>query len=347
VSRDRTARLWYPNGYQHAFFPHTGDIRHAAISPDERWLATAGTDSAARVWATTADNPVAAEAEKRRETLRLGHSGSVTHVAFERDGRHLLTAGVDGYLRRWSLAPDPLFQALPTEWLNKLAIAPNGASVVTAGGNYSPGLWTLEGDTLPRRLAPHEDDLSDASYSTDGRWLATSDNRRTTIVFSTDAYTPIRRFPGRYSAVGRDVLVTSGNGRTLQRFTLPSGERLEDIETSAEIQALAISSANQVAAVLDNGTVLLRDLTARSSIERAHLAHERVRNVAYSPAGDRLATTGPDGTVRIWDATGQLLKTFSAADPVTAVAFDRSARTSPLAVRPARSRFGMSDPARW
>jgi WD40 repeat protein len=267
---------------------------------------------------------VTGEAEKRRETVRLGHSGVVTHVAFDRDGRHLLTASADGYLRRWSVAPDPLFETLPTEWLNKVAIAPNGLSVATAGGNYSPGVWALGGDSAPRRLAPHQDDLSDASYSADGRWLATSDNRMTTIVFSTDAYTPVGRFTGRYSAVGRDDLVTSGNGRTLQRFRLPSGEPLEEVETLAEIQALAISSANQVAAVLDNGTVLLRNLAARTSSERARLAHERVRNVAYSPAGDRLATTGPDGTVRIWDAMGQLLKTFSAPDPLTAVAFDRS-----------------------
>lgn len=324
VSSDRTARLWYPNGYQHALFPHATRVGDAVLSADDRWIATASADGAARVWATTPDSPILGEAEKRREDIRLAHAGNVSSVLFDRTGTHLITAGGDGYLRRWALESDLRFRSLAAESVVKMAVHPDGSAFVTANSTYAPGLFAIGAEAPARRLTRHENDLTDASYSADGRWLATSDSASGTLVSSTDAYKVVTRVAGRYSAAGQDEVVTSGNGRTIMRFALPSGERIEEIPVEGAISSLTISRDQLLAAVLRDGTIVLRDLSSRPSVDRGRLTHERVRNVAFSPAGDRIASTGPDGAVRIWTAAGQLVQTISAGEPLGAVAFDRS-----------------------
>jgi WD40 repeat protein len=66
-----------------------------AFSPDDRWLATAGPDSAVRVW----------EVATAKLVLRLdGHLGPVTAVAFSPDGTRLASASEDATALVWDLA---------------------------------------------------------------------------------------------------------------------------------------------------------------------------------------------------------------------------------------------------
>ncbi len=66
-----------------------------ALSPDGRWVASAGPDAAARVWD--------AETGALRAVL-TGHDARVSAVDFSLDGRTLATASWDGAARLWDLA---------------------------------------------------------------------------------------------------------------------------------------------------------------------------------------------------------------------------------------------------
>jgi WD40 repeat protein/serine/threonine protein kinase len=100
---------------------HTGPVRALSWSRDGL-LATGGADSSVRIWsAEGAPGP----------TLEVG-GGPISALAWSADGRHLATAGDDGTLRLWNVAPlriDRIF--IPTSPVD-LAILDRSGQLVYA-----------------------------------------------------------------------------------------------------------------------------------------------------------------------------------------------------------------------
>ncbi|HKA69804.1 MAG TPA: BTAD domain-containing putative transcriptional regulator [Actinomycetes bacterium] len=68
----------------------------------------------------------------------------------------------------------------------------------------------------------------------------------------------------------------------------------------------------------DTGIVDIRDATTGVSVRRFKGHDPDVNDVAFSPDGSMLATTGDDGTLKVWDpATGELLSTVSGGPQAT------------------------------
>ena len=90
---------------------------------------------------------------------------------------------------------------------------------------------TSEG-TKPRRLSLHDNDTTDASFSPNGKWLASADSDGEAQVFRTDTYEPVMRLRGRFVAVGSDEVVAR-DGVGFRRSRVPSGETIEEIDYPA------------------------------------------------------------------------------------------------------------------
>jgi WD40 repeat protein len=75
-----------------------------AISPDSRWLVTAGSaDNTARLWDLSAKDPAA------NPVVLRGHEGPVTAVAISPDNRWLVTGSADKTARLWDLGKPASF----------------------------------------------------------------------------------------------------------------------------------------------------------------------------------------------------------------------------------------------
>ncbi len=122
-----------------------------ALSPDESIRAAAGSDRVIRILKVTGG-----------ETHVLsGHTAAITSVAFLDDGKAVVSAGVDGTARVWTLPAKPGMPAEmrtidvgPKKPVRAMLVHPDGKALLTAGDDATVRLIDLdsgEGDPLLRR----------------------------------------------------------------------------------------------------------------------------------------------------------------------------------------------------
>ena len=276
-----------------AFVPHEGHTREVVYSPDGRRLATAGTDTLAKVW----------DLETGREIVTFtGHAGDwvfapdnnwIEEVEFTADGSRVGSIADNGMLRIWDaqtgeelLAIDADFGGDALEsggFAGTLAFSPDGTKMARGFADGSARVWdAVTGEELivlsGHGVEPSQNfgvyGVGTVDFSPDSSRLATAgiDAEALTIIWDIASGEPLTTLAGhtlsvndvRFSPDGSLVATTGEEGETYI-WDADSGQRL-----------LAI----------DHGGI----------------------SVHFLPGGAQLATAGKDGTIRIWDvASGEEL----------------------------------------
>lgn len=182
---------------------HRREVLALAFHPRRPLLASASYDTTARLW----------NLEHPGQFKDLpGHNGSVTSVAFSRDGRFLATAARDGYVRIFdgeSAKPITTLRAggplratgsytpsrVDGPYVEAVVFSPAGDFLI-ASGNGGTYFWdTAQWARLPR-LIGHEDDwVQTAAIDPTGRWLLTTSQDAWMRLWDLGALAAIRRMP--------------------------------------------------------------------------------------------------------------------------------------------------------
>jgi len=296
---DNSLRLW--NVATHELLAtstgHTNAIPCLACSPDGTRIASGSFDQTVRLWDGATGKLLA--------TLR-GHSDWLRHVAFSPNGKHLVSAGQDRTLRLWDGLSGELLAVLKghTAPVLSAAFSNDGAVLASASDDGTVRLWDVKQLTLQGVLRGHASFVYAVEISPDGKFTA-----------STGWDGSIRIWD---SATWRELAMLEGPPAFLTTVTFtPSGEAVVSASNKGVVAWWNWRTKNLIRRM-----DLMQDVAEPSLIP---ILRDMVIGLAVDAKGNRLASGGPAGKVRIWHAaTGALLATL--ADPeapwIGAVAFD-------------------------
>jgi hypothetical protein len=172
---------------------HAKGVNQVAVSPDGKWIASAGIDGTVKVWRVSSSKEV--------RTFR-GHKADVTCVAFPPNrSNRVASAGRDGTVRIWDrrtgkevLAPLRMDLALG------LAFNADG-SLLLAGGVRRDGkewaeltIWDTATSKVKRSLRAHGRTVAAVAWSGDRKWIASVGMDGSLRVWDTKTWKPVHSF---------------------------------------------------------------------------------------------------------------------------------------------------------
>lgn len=264
-----------------------------ALRGDDTQLAAGGTDGNLYLWPLTSAQPGKVE--------KLAVGSPIQAVAYNQDGSRVAVASADKQVRFFDTSTHQLLEQMTAEAavpsLAFLATSPESEAILLAVGNES----TIRPLGLIRSIAAHEEAATDLAFSPDGNKLISG---------------------------GADQTVRIWNREDGQAFASLTGaqDTIHSVAISPDGAWIAAGSADSSAVLWKMPTAATPNAVAAETT----LEHPSpVLGVDFGGDATRLATSGEDGTVRVWDlATRQELQRFEiTTDPVSAVALADDNRT--------------------
>ncbi|HSN77347.1 MAG TPA: hypothetical protein VL334_19930 [Anaerolineae bacterium] len=302
AGEDGTIRLWNtgPSRELRSFVASSQPVLRLAWSPDGQRLATAGDDGRATIW----------EAGSGEQVLAVQHLAAVRDVAWSPDGSRLATASDDRSAVIWDAATGEQQSTLSgtSGVVTGVAWSPDGLRVATSGSDSLARIWDAVGAKEPLILEGHESRVNNVAWSPDGQRLATSGGDRTARVWDAQSGALLLTLAGHaqevyYVAWSDDgaTLATASVDQTVKLWDAANGEELRTLQGHGNrVQSAVLSPEGQVASASWDHTARLWDQDSGELLATLVGHAGKVLHAAFSPDGQQLATTGDDGTVRLY-----------------------------------------------
>jgi eukaryotic-like serine/threonine-protein kinase len=207
------------------------------------------------------------------EPRRLqGHLLSVDGVVFSPDGKTLASTSFDGTVRLWDFKAARELRALRGHvgWVYKAAFSPDGRYVASAGWDNSVRLWDVASGREMFQFRGNNAYVFNVAFSPDGKAIASSCADGSVRVWD------VRQALASAESIPEEMVRSAG-------AAAGPGAR-EELHQS-----------------------LMRYRTPDQTLGVGH--ESMVESVRFAPDGKSAATSGRDGTVRLWDPeTGKSIR---------------------------------------
>ncbi len=335
-----------------------------AYSPDGQHVVISSEDGTARVWnSATAELTMTLECNEKRwfSVARNGMTSifdrpvPVHRASYSSDGKNIITYSGDGTKRVWDAMSGHLLSktrgAPPQGDRYEAALpvlSPDGQRAVAIKANQALISRVANGAVLAI-LQGHREDLTEASFSPDGRWVLTASNDATARVWNASTGKLIailqgnagrvpqirREYAGEshkpdavthatFSPDGLGVITARADG-TVQIWALAIGQAVGTLERfEAATNGLALSpDGSRIIGYRSKKVLLWNSVDLRQELTLQH--PENVENVCFSPDGHWLLTSAEQ--LRLWNSqTGTLRAVLPASRGSTRARFSHDGR---------------------
>lgn len=273
---------------------HTRILWDVSWSPDGRRIASASEDCTVRIWEPEREDPIFEGVE---------HRGWVYQARWSPDGRVLASASSDRTVCLWEgrfFEPLELLIDEQRASFRSVAWAPDSRHLATGTEDGEVVLWDVASMRLLGRLASHGHAVHALAFSSDGAQLASAAGDGKVCLWDT-ADLLKRRAPA--TAYKREPF--DEDERPSWENTKGGGDGclggVEIDQLCGGAGAVAFSGDGYRLFVGGPGGSLQAMSVARGVVgwERSGLHRGALQSLALSPEGERLASTGEDGIVRI------------------------------------------------
>lgn len=304
-------------------------IESVAFLPAGRIVAADG-GGKLRVWDITTD--------QRARTM--DHPAIANSVAFSPDGDRIATVHMDGTVCVSDASSGRVLRRVRSHQaiLHSIAFSPDGKHLAAAGRDPVVKVWDAENGTVHLSLHGHRDFVFGVAYSPEGKRLVTGSKDSTLKLWDATDGRCLRTYLGHKESV--ICVAFSPNGRYLASGSIDRTVKLWDAETGLLLHSWEHETdVPSLAFCLDSVFLATGQGTGKAKVqlwhcgtgelERTYLGHEKkISGIAFSPDGDRLATSSDDGTIRLWEVKSgrPVLLLGDHTGATTSVAFSRDGR---------------------
>ena len=290
----------------HGFYPIFG----AEISPNGRYVVTAGADHHIVIWDVVTGN--------RLLNLR-GHEDYVTGVSFSPDGKHLVSNSEDSTIRLWDIYNGAQTWNITYPYrIRYVDVSDNGQFIAAATHHEIIILDTESGQEI-RRLIGHNSVVRHCEFMPDGQTLISTASDSTVRLWDIETGEELKRFVRDTNGVWafeigpnpRYVLIAEAPPGTT---TLPTNYtvKLRDFETDTLVRELvgnrgitgsvAYSPDGLYAlTAAEDQSLRLWNLTTGAEVRHYIADNSNISHVVYHPSENLALSTWEDTRIVLWD----------------------------------------------
>jgi G protein beta subunit-like protein len=244
------------------------------------------------ILAPASKDPMAQQSQQAVLTLE-GHTGSVTSLGFQKDGRYLYSAAEDGTVKVWDLRSPNFSRSFDCgAAVNSVTLRTDRDEFVSGDQNGCVKIWDLGGNGCINSIKPSAAADSAASMSA-----------------APNQYNS-RRSRNSYSGtVPIQAVDISEDSRTLVAVSNHGTVYVWDPSSTTGAAALSSNSVgdnpetDDPAAQVTDTDATTQNLLRPVTKFRAHAAGYYSLYAKMSPDNRTLVTTGSDGLAKLWDTT--------------------------------------------